>query len=164
MILIEVEGVLRSPTGQTITEGMALYRGLCSTGRVGLVLDSLSVAKADHWLKVEGMRSHVELIEADLRYMGVELRRYQMDRARSRDSWVVLIDSQPDNIAAALEMGITGLLFTKPAYLRPEFRPDFDKTVKPWAEIQEELQHQEDIIALDPRLNSPQVAEEFRPL
>lgn len=156
-VVIAVEGVLRSPTGQPLPEGVLLYNAFAPIVRVVLVLDDLDQDEAVHWLRTEGLKSHAELVLTDPRYQEAELRRHQLERARARSAVDLLIDPSPLNVAEALKLGISGLLFSQPRYLRPEFRPDVKGDIRRWDEVEAEVARQRDLHAADKRASEPEV-------
>lgn len=157
LVLISLDDVLRSHLGQPISDGSTLYRAMCEVSRVGVVLDDLDLETGRGWLRRAGLVDHVEVIPGDPRFEGPALRIFQIERARARDAVSMLIDGSPANIAAALKLGVTGLLFSQPKYMRPDFRPDAFKTIKTWDQIQAELDEQIDVHTRDDRFAEPEV-------
>lgn len=143
-ILIACEGVLRTPVGAPIQEGITLYRAMCAVSRVVLCLDT-PLPNVDRWLRDRGLTQHDHAMDSSVGYAGVDLRMRQIDIERVNGNIDLLIEPNPDRAATALQKGVTTLLFLPPKYMRPEFRPDLGRRVKPWAVIAAELEAQKEI-------------------
>ena len=144
-VLIACEGVLRTPTGAPIPEGIALYAMLCQGYRVVLCLDG-PVSEAEHWLISNGFTLHDAVMDHTLAYTGMDLRERHVDVERTKGRVEMLVDPSPERVAMGLRKGITSILFAHPQYARPEFRPDLTRKIRPWESIAAELDAQNEIL------------------
>ena len=155
--VLAIDGVLRTPIGDgVITAGAVLYHGLAEVTSVALVCDE-DVDKARHWLKVNGFKRHVYLIEAGpfapaesgpRRLSQIrELKTYQPDIG-------FLVEPNPETAAYCVRNGVPVMAFAHPRYSQPEFRPDHEATIIPWSDFEAEVTRQEELRANDTRLGS----------
>lgn len=154
--LVALDGVLRGPHGQPLTEGVALYYALSHVYRLVVLTDDDDKPADDHWLKVEGLREHVEVISpGQVALRGDGVRERQLAYCRGRGMTVaLLLDASPANIAVAVRHGVAGVLFTQPRYARPEFRPDSSRGARAWGELAAELEAQAEMHTSDYRLGT----------
>lgn len=143
-VLVALDGVLRTPTGAPIPEGISLYAMLCQGFRVTLCLDG-PLSQHERWLLNNGFTMHDDVMDDSLAMAGMDLRDRQVDVARNLGSVEMHVDPSPERVARSFQKGIVSLLFLKPAYLRPEFRPDLAKPLRPWAAIAEEIDAQAEL-------------------
>lgn len=159
-VMLTVEGVLANVReGETlgasapVLEGLKLYHSLRHHWQIALVSSTASREVIDHWLRNQGLTAHLHVLTA-LRG-GVDdviMRVEQLSTLRSWEMTIeLLIDSNPSVVRMALRQGVIGVLFASPSYLRPEFRPDAKQSVRPWAEMEEEIREQRTMKATDPR-------------
>lgn len=111
-----------------IPEGFNLYQALVQRYRICVVLDDTDTASAALWLRKEGMRDYVQLHQQ--RPLDDRLAQYR--RLQSTGPVELIIDADPDAISGAMGLGITGVLFAHPRVTRPEWRPDYERTPRPW--------------------------------
>lgn len=142
--IVAVQGVLRQGT-KCIPEGRRLISALGQTYRVALALDDNEVDAFNHWLRLEHVLGHQEvlpgLLPATLR--GQDARVAQIEHLRGRGEHVVLlVDSDPDRVAEAFKYGLLSLLFCDPGLMRPEFRPDYDAKPRRWDDLVAEIERQ----------------------
>jgi hypothetical protein len=129
MAAITLEGVLRSDVGGApIPEGFNLYQALVTMYRVAVVLDDTDDASAALWLRKEGLRDYVLLHPR----RPLDDRVMQYRRLQALGTVSLVIDSYPTAITGAFELGIPSLLFADPRSQRPEWRPDYERTPRPW--------------------------------
>lgn len=148
--IIALEGVLRSELGQPVNEGLLLYHALKGTHKLLLVIDELSQDQTEHWLRVEGLRDHAEVIYPEAGYDDIRQRQLQTLSARGMNVGLV-VDCSPARVAGAVRAGYTGLVFASPKYLRPEFHPGGARGVRAWDAIAAELDTQAELKKNDPR-------------
>lgn len=140
-VLMLLEGVLRRDNGQLIPAGLMLYNALLPQ-RVVLATE-LAPELVDHFLKINKLTQHVKVIYEVPFTVTAESMGYRPE---------LYVDPSPERCAAAMAKGITTLLFAAPKYQRPEWRPDRDRSQRPWHEIVAELDKQADAAAGDSRL------------
>lgn len=146
-VVITLEGVLQKIVSYApIPSGITLYHGLSSVYNVLLVSDSTDQRQVEHWLALENLNSHGTIIYSDtvLNSKSAEERRLaQVSRLRARGFNIDFVIDPDISVCAALFLsGINILNFGHSSYALPQWRPDYEKSVKPWDEIarqQEEL-------------------------
>jgi hypothetical protein len=156
-IVMSLDGVIRSDTGDLIPSGLIVYRGFHSLGRV-VLLTELDRVRAEAWCVLHNLADYDDLIDGSVAIDPEEpLRLRQIHVARSRGTVDFYLDADPVWVAKAFSMGMTALLFSHPSYARPEFRPDAPKGVRPWDELLAERTRQQAMIATDRRLNKDEL-------
>lgn len=141
-ILLSIEGVLSKggpPNGQPIDTGMRLFH--CLRAQFKVVLSSLCPNEdwIEHWLSVVGIRDlHHFAGEEELEPFEIRMAHLTAARVAAYDMGLV-IDADPQVCAEVLRQGVPTLLFSHPRYARPEARPDYDRSLRPWGEIEEEI-------------------------
>lgn len=151
-IALSVDGVLRNDTGDVIYGGLAVYRAFKFVGRVTL-LTSLDSRAITAWSVINNVSDFDDIIDSSVEIDPSEpLRFRQLSVMRSKGTVDLFIDSNPAYVAEGLRRGIDSLLFSTPAYARPEFRPDAPKGVRPWGELVDEITRQQAMKAADRRI------------
>ena len=146
------------PNGAPIWEGLQVYHALRSQFRV--VIDSAhdDYTEAEHWLTVNGLRSHALLLTLDATEEALEgpvLRQTHLAVWRSQGFDVGLyVTADPAVAALMMTAGVTTFLFGHPAYARPEFRPGTEKGMKPWAAIEDEVTEALAVRDIKPRVDA----------
>lgn len=136
-ILVSMDDVLSSPTGEPIRAGVMLYYALNTNNRVAL-RTARKTADAEQWLQAHGIVNYDDLIDASWALEGEDLKRRQFVIARSRNPIEMYVDADPAMIAWVFEtQGVTALMFAHPDYLRVEGRPDAPAHVRTWGQIEE---------------------------
>lgn len=138
--VVTVEGVLRTTIGnRIIPEGARLYRALKSVGQVVLITIS-DIEQVQRWMTLEGlpMADNISVLADDVESCG--LNAYSRALAHLRGVWHydvdLVVDSDPDYVALAINRGYNTLLFTHAQYAHPDWRPSADKNT-PWADMVE---------------------------
>lgn len=131
-VVITVEGVLRKNTdGQEIPLGVDWVRTLASL-RDGLriFLTERDPADTEVWLAAKG-------ITFDLVVRKTGDRLTQMRDLLFHWGYVVdyCVEPDPAIVVQLLREGYTVLGFFHPYYAKPEWRPDYDETVRPWDDL-----------------------------
>jgi hypothetical protein len=154
-IVISIDGVLRSDTGELITDGLILYRSLKTVGRIILLTDD-ERDRVEVWLMMHNLADYDELIDSSVSVDHHETLRFrQMSVVRNRGVVSLYVDAHPTYVAEALRRGMTTLLFSCPQYARPEYRPDAPSGIRPWDELVAERTRQQAMKAADYRLKNP---------
>lgn len=126
-----------------IDEGLALYHALKLVYRLALV----TLHDPALFLAGNGFTDHVIVLQDGNR-------RGQLTVLRNSGHDVRLyVDADPGMCAYALSVGIACLHFAQPAYLRPEWRPDYQISPRPWDEIDNEVRRQQRLRAKEPSLD-----------
>lgn len=155
--VITVEGVLQKNVSYApIPVGLVLYHALASNFNIALVSEG-EKEEIDYWLNLEGLTTHGTVVYNDftLSQLSIQARRLrQVNTLRSRGFAIDLV-VEPDPIAASslLGAGYTVLNFLHYAYALPQWRPDFEPQVKPWASLKREAEEAAALKSLDTRLN-----------
>lgn len=145
--LITVEGVLRkSVGGAIIPEGIDLYHGLATMGRVIPVLHGEQADLIQDWMELHGLTRHPTLCAAGT-LAAQELRRDGYDIG-------MIVVASPEEALYHIRAGFHTLLFTHAQYAIPAWRPDADKGIRTWTAIVDEAAHVASMRARDTRLRS----------
>lgn len=146
-ILLSLNGVLSSESGDPIRSGVILYYALNVNNRVAL-LTSHDEEYAKHWLGSHGIVNYDDLLTDYYALPGEDLKRRQITLARQKAPVEMYVDSDPDVCAWMFDQGIPTLLFMPPSYLRIDRRPDMPK----WADIEKTITEQNIAKSQDRRL------------
>lgn len=145
-VLMAVDGVLRQAGGGPLHDGFLLYQALSGDHLLILAVDG-PTREADNWLRVHGLQLHSQVIGDEVSYGDDDLRARQIAVVRSKGRLDLLVEPDPDRVAAAVRQGVTSLLFAHPRYSRPEFSPDAPKRKRrSWQSIKDELNRQQNIV------------------
>ena len=138
-ILVSLDGVLSSESGEPIRAGVALYYALNMNHRVAL-MTSRTDEDAKQWLQSHGIINYDDLIDRSFHLEGEDLKRRQFTVSRSRAPIEMYVDSDPRMCAWVFqEQMVPTILFTHPGYARVEHRPDAPKKVRAWSDIEESV-------------------------
>ena len=145
-----VDGVLRSESGSPIYQGLALYRMFNEDVRVILLTDERE--KTNRWLLEHKINKFDDLIDRNVPGVLEDPDIEQVKYVRSQGKVELVVTSDTELAKKLLEIGLDTLLFLHPTYLRPEFRPDGRQGMKAWADIENEIDKQIEMIKEDPRV------------
>ena len=135
-VLLNLDGVLSSESGEPIRAGVILYYALSNAHRVSIIT-SRQTDDAEQWLQNHGIINYDELIDVEAHLEGEDLKKRQFLMARSKAPLEMYVDSDPSMCAWAFEtQNVTSLLFSHPGYVRVENRPDAPKKVRRWSDIE----------------------------
>mgnify|MGYP006276202669 CR=1 len=135
-ILVALDGVLSSESGEPNRTGVLLYYALNEGHRVTIITDRKK-ADAEHWLKSHGIINYDDLVGDEVHLEGEELRKRQFLLTRSKVPLELYIDSDPSMCAWVFEeQHIPILLLTHPSYSPVENRPDAPSKVRKWSDIE----------------------------
>ena len=152
-ILVSLDGVLSSDSGEPIRAGVILYYALNAGHRVAL-MTSRTEEDAKAWLTLHGIINYDDLITMSYKLGDDDLKKRQFLLSRSRAPIEMYVDSDPSMCAWVFEtQNVTSLLFSHPGFVRVEHRPDAPKKVRAWADIEEAVN----------RVNIAKVKEAQRP-
>lgn len=145
-----VDDVLRSSTGSPIYQGLALYRMFNEDVRVVLLTDDRE--KTHRWLLEHRINTFDDLVDRNVPGILNDPDLEQVKYCRSQGKVELVVTGNVELAKRLLEIGLDTLLFLHPTYLRPEFRPDGRQGMKAWADIEEEIDKQIEMIKEDPRV------------
>ena len=138
-ILVSLDGVLSSDSGDPIRAGVMLYYALNINNRVA-IMTSRKEDDAKHWLNSHGIINYDDLIDYSYHLEGEDLKKRQFVMSRSRAPIEMYVDSDPAMCAWVFEeQGIPAVMFMNPGYLAVERRPDAPKKVRQWNQIEESI-------------------------
>lgn len=149
-IVMFVDDVLRSSTGSPIYQGLALYRMFNEDVRVVLLTDDRD--KTHRWLLEHRINTFDDLVDRNVPGILNDPDLEQVKYCRSQGKVELVVTGNVELSKKLLEIGLDTLLFLHPTYLRPEFRPDGRQGMKAWADIEEEIDKQIEMIKEDPRV------------
>lgn len=139
-VLLSLDGVLSSETGEPIRAGIALYYALNAGHRVAL-MTSRKREDAEHWLFSHGIIGYDDLIDNSLDLPGDDLKQRQFKLNRSKSPVEFYVDSDPVMCAWVFEKNnVTSLLFVSPGYVKVEDRPDAPSKVRKWSDIEASIE------------------------
>lgn len=125
--------------GDPIPEGIKLFRIISEFYRVVLSSD-MDPDKTEHWLRSHMIVGYGEIYDNSKFFEGQPLRLRHLEIAKSKGKVELFIDADADFCAAALAMNITTMMFASPRFVRTT------RSVKPWEELQSEVDRQRDAI------------------
>jgi hypothetical protein len=141
--------------------GKLLYLSMTRERPVTVVLDHPEIALATHWLASHLLTRHSLIVPNPRTDDPAEGRGAVVETIRSRGPLELAIESDPALAARMLHYGVPTMLVSEPFYARPEFRPDAEKTVSPWANIVSELDAQRTMLAEDSRIKGESHGDRF---
>lgn len=139
-ILVSIEGVLRTETGDPIHAGIKLFRTMALSYRVVFATDG-SKEEAEHWLRANLIAGYADIYDNRMAYEGQDLRLRHLAVLKGQGPVELFIDCDADRCAKAYAGGTLTLLFAAPKFIRTK------RTVKPWEEMKTELQRQKELTA-----------------
>lgn len=148
-VLLVLEGVLSSESGEPIRAGVILYYSLNANHRVAILTEKTE-EQAKHWLHSHGIIGYDDIVTDYYGLPGEDLKRRQITLSRQNTPVEMYIDADPDTCAWMFDQGITSILFMPPSYLRIDRRPDMPK----WADIERTITEQNIAKSNDKRLNT----------
>lgn len=152
-IVMVLEGVLRMPgTDGQYETGWALYQALAKNSRLYLMSQHWTEEQTDTWLRQRNLSGHLGYLHTpDPGPAG------RIDALQRIRSWRVSLVIEPDPACAAaeIEAGWNVLLHTHAAYSRPEWRPDYTSTPRPWDELTQAIDRQRALRGTDERITDP---------
>lgn len=143
--LIAANDVLCDTSWKVNEQGRMLLAALAEKFKVVVGLDDQDIERFTMWAQMQGVKGFQEILPGrlPLAMRGGDQRLAQIDVLKGRgDAVIFLVDNNPDRIAAAMEVGVHGLLFAHAKFMRPEFRPDFVEKPRPWDDLVAEIHHQ----------------------
>jgi hypothetical protein len=152
-----VTGVLRTPMGKTIPEGIALYRALTAeyTGMSLMLLNEPDADTVfDDFCLNEGLVDHTAVVPYDIYAAPSDQgnRLAQVTNLRlSGYALAFVVEPDPDTCALLISKGYNTLLFTHAEYAYPDWRPDASLKPRPWTELSQQVADQARLRAEDKR-------------
>jgi hypothetical protein len=145
--VITVDGVLRKHVSSApVPVGIALYHALTTQFTVLLVSDG-EAEDLKRWMRLESINKHAAFVCNDtvLEQKSAPVRRLaQLNHLRSRGySIQLVVEPDPQVSAKLISQGFNVANFIHTQYALPQWRPDYESSVKPWNELvteAEELQ------------------------
>lgn len=135
-IILALDGILSSESGEPNRTGVIVYYALNEGHRVTIITDKAK-PDAENWLKSHGIIGYDDLIGSEVHLEGEDLRKRQFLLSRSRTPVELYVDSDPSICAWVFEEHhVPILLLANPSYLRVENRPDAPSKVRKWSEIE----------------------------
>lgn len=146
-VLVFLDGVLKNDSAAPVVQGVALFRSLQAQRRTLILCDDKE--RTEIWLRENKLVQIDDLISS--KELGLDTPLKLIDHCRSAGPVDLVVTADPEVATQTLESGLTTLLFLSPKYIRPEFRPDSNKGVKSWADLQAEVDKQAELYREDPR-------------
>lgn len=159
--VLSLDSVLRSDTGELILDGIPVYRAFKAVGRV-TILSSSDAQTTEVWCMIHKLNNYDDIIDNSVVVDPAEpLKFRQLSVARTKGVVNMFVDGDPAVVAEAMRRGIPSMMFSSPKYVRPEFRPDSSKTVRPWDELVAEKTRQQAMITADARAHQSDALANF---
>ena len=149
-IVMFVDGVLRTEAGAPIYQGLALYKMFNEDVRVVLLCEDKF--KTNRWLLQHKINKMDDLIGRDVPGVLNDPEFEQIKYVRSQGVVDLVVTANIDLAKQLLAEGIDSLLFLHPSYFKAEYRPDARTGKRKWADIEEEIDRQIEMIKEDPRV------------
>lgn len=148
-----LEGLLRAPGGEAHYDtGWSLYQALAKNTRLYLLSHTWSEADSRMWLAKRQLRGHINYIhQTD---PGPAGRLDALERARSWHIGLVL-EPDPTCAAAELQAGWNTAVVTHAAYTQPSWRPDYDRSPRPWDDLTNAIERQTELRITTPHHTEP---------
>lgn len=145
-----VEGVLRAPGSEAhLDTGWGLYHACAVNTRLYLLSATWTAPEIQPWLAKRHLTHHLQYLhQTD---PGPEGRLETLERLRS---WRVSLILEPDPACAAaeLESGWPTALITHPLYTQARWRPDYTGRIRPWEQLTDAIERQQQLRLEDPRI------------
>lgn len=134
-ILVSLDGVLSSESGEPNRTGVVIYYALHAGHRVGLIT-SRKKADAEQWLNSHGIIGYDDLMTGEVHLEGEDIKRRQFTLCRTQAPIELYVDSDPEMCAWVFEhQSVPTFLLSNPSYIPVEWRPDAPKAVRKWDDI-----------------------------
>lgn len=135
-ILLTLDGVLSSESGEPNRTGVLLYYALNEGHRV-TIITSKTKPDAEQWLKSHGIIGYDDLVGNEIYLEGEDLRKRQFLLSRSKSPLELYVDTDPSMCAWVFEaQRVPILLLGHPSYLPVESRPDAPLKIRKWSDIE----------------------------
>ena len=135
-ILVALDGVLSSDSGEPNRTGVLIYYALNEGHRV-TIITSRKKADAEHWLKSHGIIGYDDLVADEVHLEGEDLKKRQFLLARSKVPLELYVDNDPAMCAWVFEkQNVPIFLYGHPSYSPVENRPDAPSKVRRWSDIE----------------------------
>ena len=135
-IILALDGILSSESGEPNRTGVLLYYALNEGNRV-VIATKKKKSDADNWLKMHGIIGYDDLVGDEVHLEGEDLRKRQFLLTRSKVPLELYVDCDPSVCAWVFEeQRVPFLLLGHPSYLPVENRPDAPSKVRKWADIE----------------------------
>lgn len=145
-----LDGVIRAEGKKEIPNGVHLYRALVKTCRLVIAIDDDDEDAAAYWLKMQGLVGHAEIITDGVpgHLRGDDVRVAQVHDLKGRGHGVdLVVEANAAKVERLVHDGIPVALWMQPKFSRPEDRPDWDGTPRPWDDLMAEIQRQRELAA-----------------
>lgn len=135
-ILLNMDGVLSSESGEPNRAGVILYYALADKHRTAIIT-SRKKEDAEHWLQSHGIVAYDDIMADEVALEGDNLKRRQFVLSRSRAPIEMYVDSDPAMCAWVFEtQAVPTVLISHPSHLPIEHRPDAPASVRKWSDIE----------------------------
>ena len=144
-----VDGVL-SNRGVANKDGLALYRTIQE--KMAIIVLCENKEKTDRWLRENKLMKTDNIVDYNIPGVIDDPEFRQAEWCRSQGPVDYVVTANVELSKKLVEFGFRTLLFLDPVYLDHRFRPDSKEGRKSWAELQAELDKQQDLYLDDPRV------------
>ena len=138
-VLLALDGVLSSESGEPNRAGVLIYYALNAGHRVAII-SKRKKEDAEHWLNSHGIIGYDDLMCDEVNLEGEDLKKRQFVLSRSRAPIELYIDDDPSMCAWVFEnQNVPTLMLSNPTFLPIEKRPDAPSSVRKWSDIEESI-------------------------
>lgn len=143
-----VEGVLKALIGDApIPEGVGVYKALAAVEHRLCLVTTFDRAELREWLRHQKLTEHINFNRAHP--LDVEEHTLLRTLAEIRHTGRVdlFIDADPGRTAQAFAAGYSVMPLLVSSFARPQWRPDWDGTPRPWDDMAAEVRRQRELAA-----------------
>ncbi|MDJ0463197.1 hypothetical protein [Streptomyces sp. H27-C3] len=155
-IAMTIDGALRNPTTDgVIPLGGTLYHALTAQHSLYLLSDELDYLRTQNWLRLNSLTRHMRVIQPrrpnDWR-TATQLRLDAIGYLTGTGTKVdLIIEPDPAITAELLGLGHPVATLSLPHFAKPQWRPDYTQSPRPWDALVDEVETQAQAYAADPR-------------
>ena len=138
-VLLALDGVLSSESGEPNRAGVLIYYALNAGHRVAII-SKRKKEDAEHWLASHGIIGYDDLMCDEVNLEGEDLKKRQFVLSRSRAPIELYVDDDPTMCAWVFEtQNVPTLMLSNPTFLSIEKRPDAPSSVRKWSDIEDSI-------------------------
>jgi hypothetical protein len=167
LAVIQIEGVLAKvhfelKAARPTDDGIFIFEGVRRHWKIAVVSATGNVVDMKSWLNRYGFAGydHIDGLDhtASSRPQELWLADTMIDAYRAM-GWEVgpYLTSNPVVASRALQMGVPVWMIAHPLYLRPEHRPDADRSPTAWSVLVDEVERQQAMKVSDRRMEAEDV-------
>lgn len=153
-IVVRLEGVVadwkdpKSFDGSNVlVEGAKFVSHLAAAYYVFYLTDCEHDEAVDTWVRRNSLDFHIATVGPPLTVEEI------VEEVRGYGELSLVVESVGSQAAEMLYFGVPTMLMAHPMYMRPEYRPNMSREVRPWQDLENEASHQRMIASFDERFD-----------